>query len=153
MCSKCSSFKASLAYECGKSVRVCRRCHAALQELSSSTATPSPEIDDGEECPMYNAKEPPDIPFRNRGVLEVKYLFMNICKNSSFHFICKQLNYGYENVENFLAFKIRVNLNTILFKTLYSRIFSTVKIYISIHHNIDRIMCLNTNSIDHFMHS
>ncbi|KAK4328960.1 hypothetical protein Pmani_000652 [Petrolisthes manimaculis] len=71
VCSKCSSFKASLAYECGKSVRVCRRCHATLQEMSSSTATPSPEIDDGEECSMYNAKEPPDMPFRNRGVLEV----------------------------------------------------------------------------------
>ncbi|KAK3864314.1 hypothetical protein Pcinc_029991 [Petrolisthes cinctipes] len=71
VCSKCSSFKASLAYECGKSVRVCRRCHATLQEMSSSTATPSPEIDDGEECSIYNAKEPPDMPFRNRGVLEV----------------------------------------------------------------------------------
>lgn len=71
VCSKCSSFKASLAYESGKSVRVCRTCHTTLQELSSSTATPSPEIDDGDECSLYNAKEPPDLPFRNRGVLEV----------------------------------------------------------------------------------
>ncbi|XP_050693337.1 FYVE, RhoGEF and PH domain-containing protein 6-like isoform X1 [Eriocheir sinensis] len=71
VCSKCSSFKASLAYECGKSVRVCRTCHATLQELSSSTATPSPEIDEGDECSLYSAKEPLDLPFRNRGVLEV----------------------------------------------------------------------------------
>ncbi|XP_045118283.1 FYVE, RhoGEF and PH domain-containing protein 4-like isoform X3 [Portunus trituberculatus] len=71
VCSKCSSFKASLAYECGKSVRVCRTCHATLQELSSSTATPSPEIDDGDECSVYSAKDQLDLPFRNRGVLEV----------------------------------------------------------------------------------
>lgn len=71
VCSKCSSFKASLAYECGKSVRVCRTCHTTLQELSSSTATPSPEIDEGDECSMYSAKEQLDLPFRNRGVLEV----------------------------------------------------------------------------------
>nr|XP_045599519.1 uncharacterized protein LOC123758831 [Procambarus clarkii] len=71
VCSKCSSFKASLAYESGKSVRVCRTCYATLQELSSSTATPSPEIDDADECSLYSTKEPLDLPFRNRGVLEV----------------------------------------------------------------------------------
>ncbi|XP_069947976.1 FYVE, RhoGEF and PH domain-containing protein 4 isoform X2 [Cherax quadricarinatus] len=71
VCSKCSSFKASVAYESGKSVRVCRPCHATLQELSSSTATPSPEIDEPDECSLYSTKEPPDLPFRNRGVLEV----------------------------------------------------------------------------------
>ena len=71
VCSKCSSFKASLAYECGKSVRVCRTCHATLQELSSSTATPSPEIDEGDECSVYSAKDHLDLPFRSRGVLEV----------------------------------------------------------------------------------
>ncbi|KAG7176344.1 FYVE, RhoGEF and PH domain-containing protein 4-like [Homarus americanus] len=71
VCSKCSGFKASLAYESGKSVRVCRDCHKKLQELSSSTATPSPEIDEADECSLYSTKEPPDLPFRNRGVLEV----------------------------------------------------------------------------------
>lgn len=125
MCSKCSSFKASLAYECGKSVRVCRRCHAALQELSSSTATPSPEIDDGEECPMYNAKEPPDIPFRNRGVLEVKYLFIHAVIIGTLTIVycgCET----YEAAENSLGFKTGVNLSTTLFKTLTSIISSTI---------------------------
>ncbi|KAK7081048.1 FYVE, RhoGEF and PH domain-containing protein 3 [Halocaridina rubra] len=71
VCSKCSSFKASLAYESGKSVRVCRTCHTTLQELSSSTATPSPEIDTANDCAIYNGKEHSDLAFRSRGVLEV----------------------------------------------------------------------------------
>ncbi|XP_047491749.1 uncharacterized protein LOC125040976 isoform X3 [Penaeus chinensis] len=71
VCSKCSSFKASLAYDSGKNVRVCRTCHATLQELSSSTATPSPEITEGDECSIHTIKEPPDLAFRSRGVLEV----------------------------------------------------------------------------------
>ncbi|XP_063613352.1 uncharacterized protein LOC134786636 [Penaeus indicus] len=71
VCSKCSSFKASLAYDSGKNVRVCRTCHATLQELSSSTATPSPEINEGDECSIHTVKEPPDLAFRSRGVLEV----------------------------------------------------------------------------------
>ncbi|XP_068217436.1 uncharacterized protein [Palaemon carinicauda] len=71
VCNKCSSFKASLAYESGKNVRVCRTCHTTLQELSSSTATPSPEIDDSDECAIHSAKEQSDMAFRSRGVLEV----------------------------------------------------------------------------------
>ncbi|XP_066987803.1 FYVE, RhoGEF and PH domain-containing protein 4-like isoform X4 [Macrobrachium rosenbergii] len=71
VCNKCSSFKASLAYESGKNVRVCRTCHTTLQELSSSTATPSPEIDDSDECAVHSTKEQSDMAFRSRGVLEV----------------------------------------------------------------------------------
>lgn len=77
---------------------------------------------------MYNTKEPPDIPFRNRGVLEVKYLFLHNFKNSSYHLIQKQLYCGYETnegAENFLGYKSRVNLSTTLFKALSFQLSST----------------------------
>ena len=74
VCNKCSSFKANLACESGKSVRVCRNCHVTLQELSSGTASPSPDNDNCDAENYINNKEPPDLSFRSRGILEVGFV-------------------------------------------------------------------------------
>ncbi|CAL4209039.1 unnamed protein product, partial [Meganyctiphanes norvegica] len=72
VCNKCSNFKAVLAYENGKSVRVCRSCHTTLQELSSTkTSATSIEEDYNDEPHTKMLNEPPDLSFGARGVLDV----------------------------------------------------------------------------------
>ena len=81
VCGKCSNHKASLPCENGRTVRVCRCCHARLACQSLECTTGPPAGSGGEEegtggdssasSSRLSSMEGPDLPFRTRGVLEV----------------------------------------------------------------------------------